>query len=73
MVNMREPKTIGDTLRTARLSAGLTQHEVGIACGCNEKYAQSIVARWENGNRPVPKNKMVTVSKLLNIPVENLL
>ena len=73
MAYMKKSKTIGDTLRTARLNAGLTQHEVGLACGYNEKYAQSTVARWENGYRPVPKNKMVTVSKLLNIPIENLL
>lgn len=62
-----------EIIREARLKAGLSQKELGTACGCSDRNAQSTVARWESGNRPIPKNKMLTVSRLLNIPLESLL
>lgn len=68
-----DKQTAGTALREARIKAGLTQKEVGIACGCTEKYSQRLVSLWENDYQPIARNKVVTLSKLLNIPIENLI
>lgn len=64
--------TVQEKIRQARLSAGLLQRELGELCGYTEN-AQCIVARWEAGIRPVPKNKLIVVAKTLNLPLESLL
>lgn len=68
-----DKQSVGMTLKSARIKAGLTQQEVGIACGCSEKYSQRLVSFWENDYRPIPRDKISAISKLLNIPIENLL
>lgn len=65
--------TVQEKIRQARLSAGLLQKDVGIACGYSEENAQRIVARWEAGIRPVLKNKLIVVARTLNLPLESLL
>lgn len=56
-----------------RIAAGPTQKEVGLALEYDEKNAQSYVAFWETGKRPVPKKKMLQLSELLKIPLVDLL
>ena len=60
-------------IRTARLAAGLTQKQLGEACGYKGDPAQVYVAMWENGTRPIPRNKLRAVAKALNVPVDELL
>lgn len=70
---LNDRQDIAQTVKSARFKAGLTQREVGLACGYTEALAQKRVSKWEQGLEPVPKNNLTTLSKLLNIPIENLL
>lgn len=70
---LNDKQDIAKTVKSARFKAGLTQREVGLACGYTEELAQKRVSKWESGVEPVPQNSLKTLSKLLNIPIENLL
>ena len=63
-----DKENIGSKIREARIKAGLTQRELGIACGCNEKYSQQLVWLWENERQPIPRKKMIVIAQLLDIP-----
>ena len=60
-----------DTIRAARIAAGLTQKQLGEAAGY--KDAQPFVASWEAGTRPIPRDKIRAVAEVLGLNVEDLL
>ena len=60
-------------LKDARKKLGLTQRELGVKLGYNTPTAQIMVSMWESGKTSVPRDKIIEVSKLLNIPIENLI
>lgn len=62
-----------DTIRAARIAAGLTQKQLGEAVGLNPKSAQPLVAGWERGGRPVPRVRLKRVAEVLGLNVEDLL
>ena len=64
--------TIPDRVAAARRRLHLTQRQVGEARDYGDN-AQMIVARWEAGTRPIPRSKMRTVGKLLELPLSALL
>ena len=64
--------TIPEKIKTARLMVGLTQQQLGEACGYEDKSALVTVNRWESGTRPVPIEKLRTVAKLLNLTLDDL-
>ena len=65
--------TIPEKIKQARKAAGMTQKQVGLACGYDEKSAEVSVRRWELGTRPVPIDKLRTLSQVLNIPLDQLI
>ena len=65
--------TIPEKIRQARKEAGLTQKQVGLACGYDEKSAEVSARRWELGARPVPLDKLRILSQVLNIPLDQLI
>lgn len=65
--------TPAETLRTARIASGLTQEKLGIAVGLEPKWAQSLVAGWENGKDVIPRGRLKEVAKLLKIPIDELI
>lgn len=62
-----------DTIRAARIAAGLTQKQLGEAAGYTEITAQPFVASWEAGTRPIPRDKIREVAKALNIEPTELI
>lgn len=51
----------------------MTQKAVGLALGYTDDTAQTYVARWETGTRPIPRKHLKTLAALLKIdPLELL-
>lgn len=69
---MPVPARITETIKKARLDAGLTQQKLGELCGYTGDSAQVSVGRWEAGSRPIPLEKLRTVAGLLNLTLEDL-
>ena len=65
--------TIPEKIKQARKEAGLTQKQVGLACGYEEKSAESFARQWELGARPAPLDKLRTLSQVLNIPLDQFI
>ena len=65
--------TIPERIRQARKDAGMTQKQVGLACGYEEKSAESFARQWELGIRPIPLDKLRTLSQVLGIPLDQLI
>lgn len=65
----KETMTIGDNLRRARETKGLTQREVWEATGISESSYKS----YEKGERPPPGDKIVTLARLLSVSTDDLL
>lgn len=65
--------TIPEKIKKARQEAGMTQKQVGLACGYDEKSAESFARQWERGTRPVPIDKLRALSQVLNIPLDQLI
>ena len=65
--------TIPDLIRSARLSAKLTQVKLGEMVGYTGTTAQVQIAQWEAGTRPIPRDKLKAVALILKIPLETLL
>ena len=59
--------TTPDTIRAARIAAGLTQKQLGEAAGYIDTTAQSFVASWEAGTRPIPRDKIKLVAEALGV------
>ena len=62
-----------DTLRAARIAAGLTQKQLGEAAGLESSTAQPFVASWEAGTRPIPRDKIRLVAAALHIEPAELI
>ena len=65
--------TIPEKIKKARKEAGLTQKQVGLACGYAVNVAERMVRHWELGTGKVPRDKLRTLSKVLNIPLDQLI
>ena len=62
-----------DTIRAARVAAGLTQKQLGEAAGYTDITAQPFVASWEAGTRPIPRDKIMAVAEALHIEPAELI
>ena len=62
-----------DTIRAARIAAGLTQKQLGEAAGYADSTAQPFVASWEAGTRQIPRDKIREVAKALGIEPTELI
>ena len=65
--------TTPDTIRAARTAAGLTQRQLGEVAGYIDTTAQSFVASWEAGTRPIPRDKIKAVAEVLHIDPAELI
>lgn len=66
-------KNIPDTIRAARMNAGMTQQELGEKMGYAGDSAQVTVRRWEAGSRPVPLDKIRPLAAALNLTLDDLI
>ena len=60
-------------LRNARITQGLSQHQVGERLGFDSKSGEVMVGRWENGDRPIPQIHIRQLADLLGLKPEDLL
>ena len=65
--------TIGERIKAAREAAGLTQKQLGEVAGYIDTTAQSFVASWEAGTRPIPRDKIRLVAEVLGINPTDLI
>ena len=65
--------TIPEKIKKVRQEAGMTQKQVGLACGYEEKSAERTARHWESGTKPVPIEKLRALSQVLNIPLDQLI
>ena len=59
--------TPAERIRSARLAVGMTQAELAKAIGLDTKWGQSIVAKYESGERPIPRKRLKTAAAVLNL------
>lgn len=64
---------IGELIRERRLAKKLTQKRLGEMLGYTGRSAEAVVQNWEYGKQPVPQNKLKPMSKVLEVPLEDLL
>ena len=70
----RKPQKGGDNvIKEARNEKGLSQQKLGELAGYKGLTAQVMVCLWEKGVRKVPRNKIMIVSKVLDIPADKLI
>ena len=60
-------KNIPDTIKAARIRAGMTQQELGEHMGYTAESAGPVVRAWESGRRPVPLEKIRALAAALNL------
>lgn len=64
---------IGDMLREKRRRKKLTQQRLGELLGYEGRTAELMVQHWEHNREAIPTRKLKPLSKILDIPVEDLL
>ena len=64
--------TTGEKIRALRERAGLTQQQLGIACGLTINSAQPNVAGWEQGERPIPRKRLKAAAEALQVEISEL-
>lgn len=63
----------GERLKKIRVQAGLTQKEVGEACGYDGRSAESTVQHWERGRSYPPLDKLRALAKALDVSLDMLI
>jgi len=51
----------------------MTQQKLGEAVGLTPKWAQSVVAGWERGERPIPRARLKQVADVLKLDIRELI
>jgi transcriptional regulator with XRE-family HTH domain len=64
---------LGNIIKQARIKAGLTQKQLGLAVGFSEAAAERMVQHWEHDRRDPPLELIRPLAKALGIPIENLI
>lgn len=64
---MTDTSTPAERIRIARHAAGMTQEQLAEAIGLDTKWGQSIVARYESGERPIPRKRLKAAAAVLNL------
>lgn len=59
--------TIGERIKIIREFRGLSQKELGVAIGYDEKSARARISQYEISNRVPKKETMILIAKVLNI------
>ena len=62
---------IGEKIRRIRIFRGMTQKELGIALGLNEKGADNRITQYENGHRTPKPELLDKIAEVLQINPQN--
>lgn len=63
----------GEEFRRARLRKNLTQQRIGTMLGYKPSTADTVVQKWEYGERPIPMKHFRQLSRILDIPIEKFI
>ena len=66
-------KNIPDTIRAARINAGMTQQELGEKLGYSTASAGPMIRQMESGKTPVPLVKIRALAAALNLTLDDLI
>jgi transcriptional regulator with XRE-family HTH domain len=61
---------IGERIKTIREFRGMTQKELGLAVGFDEKTARARISQYEIGNRVPKEDTLIALSKVLRSSVQ---
>ncbi len=64
--------TIGEKIKTARNLRGLTQKELGIKLGFDEKSADVRIAQYESGTRTPKSELLLEIAVVLDVNINSL-
>lgn len=62
----------GDYIRDCRIAAGMTQQQLGEACGYTGESAGATVRKWETEKNPVPLDRLRRLAAALNVSIDSL-
>ena len=65
--------TLGEKISTARKQVGLTQKQLGLACGFNEAAAERMVQHWEHDRREPDLHKIRPLAEALKVPLDYII
>lgn len=63
----------GEELKRARIRKVLTQKRLGMMLGYKPNTADTVVQKWEYGERPIPMKHFRELSKILEVPLEKFI
>ena len=63
----------GDELKRARIRKNLTQMRLGLMLGYGKTTADTVVQKWEYGEKPIPLKHFRKLSEILEIPLEKFI
>lgn len=63
----------GDYIRECRIAAGLTQKQLGEACGYTGESASATIRKWETEKNPVPLDRLRRLAAALNVSLDSLI
>ena len=63
----------GDYIRECRIAAGLTQKQLGEACGYEGRSAATTIQNWEADKQPVPLDRLRRLAAALNVSLDSLI
>lgn len=63
----------GDYIRECRIAAGLTQKQLGEACGYEGRSAITVIQKWETEQNPVPLDRLRRLAAALNVSLDSLI
>ena len=72
--NIPSENRFGEIIRTARQAKGLSQGQLGMLCGYeNRKTAENMVQFWEYNKSPVPIDRLRRLCAALDLPLDALI
>jgi len=63
----------GEELKRARIRKTLTQKRLGLMLGYRLSTADTVIQKWEYGERPIPMKHFRMLSKILEVPIEKFI
>ena len=65
--------TLGEKIKTARIAAGLTQRQLGEACGREGRRGENTVQHWEHDRREPALCEIRPLATALKVSIEYLI
>lgn len=64
--------TIGEKIRAARVAAGMTQKQLGLAVGFSENSAERMIQKWEYGKQAPSLQYLRPLANALKVSLDYL-